>query len=269
MDKNPEQQNQLFWDEVAPVHLASYNIRMLKENGSLIDEIQLREMGEVKNRKMLHLQCHIGTDTLSWAYHGACMTGVDFSAKSIEIARGLANELNIDARFIHSNIFELPRYHNEKYDIVYTSQGVLCWIKDIDKWAEIIRFYVKDDGFFYIMDSHPFCLLFNEQKSGIPEVHYPYFSNRRDPIHFPAGDTDYSDSGYTIKNDTYEWTWTTGDILNSLIKAGMKIIYFHEYNKLFFKGLPDMIQKDDGWWYLPGYEDKIPFIFTLKAVPDI
>ena len=265
MDKNLEHQNQRFWDEIASVHLKSYDLRELREKGILIDKIQLKEIGEVKNKKMLHLQCHIGTDTLSWEHFGAEMTGVDFSEESIKIARELAKELDCKAHFIHSNIFDLPSTHKEKYDIVYTSQGVLAWIRDIKEWAKVIRNYLKDSGFFYMMEIHPVSSIFNDEKSGIPEVYYSYFTHGKAQS-FSAGGNDYSNFDYTAKNGTYQWTWTLSDIVNALINAGMRIEFLNEYNKAFYKAMFDMVQRDDGWWYWPGYEDIIPLIFTLKAV---
>lgn len=135
INKKAEIANQVFWDEMAPIHYKSYDIEKLKQRKSLIDEIQKKEMGEVKDKSLLHLQCHIGTDSLSWALEGAQVTGVDFSRESIKIANELKRALGLKAQFIESNIYDLSDNLKEKFDIVYTSQGVLSWLKDIKEWG--------------------------------------------------------------------------------------------------------------------------------------
>jgi ubiquinone/menaquinone biosynthesis C-methylase UbiE len=264
METMPEEKNKLFWNEVAPVHYESYDIEHLKKTGSLIDTIQLEEVGDVTNKTLLHLQCHIGTDTLSWVYRGAHVTGVDFSSKSLKIAESLSRDLERDARFIHANIFDLPAIHNETYDIVYTSKGVLSWIRDIDEWARIIRHFLKPEGFFYIMEIHPVAYMFDDEKKEFPQIKYSYFGNKK-PMYFEAGGPDYSNQEYIVKHPHYEWIWSLGNIFNALIQAGMEIRFFHEYDKAIDKMLPQMEEDESGWWYMPGYEGKVPFTFTLKA----
>jgi 2-polyprenyl-3-methyl-5-hydroxy-6-metoxy-1,4-benzoquinol methylase len=135
-----EQNNQQLWDEIAPIHMKSYQeVNMLKEGGIVLDEIELRDIGEVTGKTLLHLQCHIGTDTLSWARQGAIVTGVDFSAQSIAAARQLQQELQLKATFLQANVYKLDTVLHDQFDIVYTSRGVLCWLKDLDEWAQIIR----------------------------------------------------------------------------------------------------------------------------------
>jgi ubiquinone/menaquinone biosynthesis C-methylase UbiE len=260
---NKEIVNRKFWDEVAPVHKKSYDIEKLRKTGCLIDNIQLGEVGNIKGRTMLHLQCHIGTDTISWANKGAIVTGIDFSFESIEIAGKLSNELGVKARFIQSNIYDLPDILNEKFDIIYTSQGVLCWLKDIKGWGKIIRKFLKDDGFFYIMEGHPFSYVFDIGKKGCLNVSNSYFNKK--PTFEKIGGPDYSDPKYVVKNSTYEWQWTMGDIVNALTDAGLKLEFIHEYDRIFFKCLNDMVQDKEGWWYLPRYKGMVPLIFTLKA----
>lgn len=125
INKKAEIVNQAFWDEIASVHYKSYDIEKLKQGKSLIDVIQKKEIGSVKDKSLLHLQCHIGTDSLSWVLEGAQVTGVDFSKESIKIANKLKKILGLKAQFIESNIYDLPNTLKGKFDIVYTSQGVL------------------------------------------------------------------------------------------------------------------------------------------------
>ena len=264
INKKAEMANQVFWDEIAPIHYKSYDIGKLKQGKSLIDEIQKKEMGDVKNKSLLHLQCHIGTDSLSWALEGAQVTGVDFSWESIKIANELKKALGLKARFIKSNIYDLPDTLKEKFDIVYTSQGVLSWLKDIKKWGEITSHYLKPGGIFYIMETHPLLYIFDNDKQGELKIKYPYFPGEK-PTLWDDDTPDYSDGEYVPKNPTYDWTWPLGKIFTSLIEAGLKIEFLHEYDKLFYKGLPNMVKDEEGWWYFPKCKGMLPLTFTLRA----
>ena len=264
INKKAEIANQAFWDEIAPVHYKSYDIEKLKQGKSLIDKIQKKEMGNVKDKSLLHLQCHIGTDSLSWSLEGAQVTGVDFSRESIKIAHELKRILGLKARFIESNIYDLPNTLKEKFDIVYTSQGVLTWLKDIKEWGKLISHYLKHGGIFYIMETHPLFNIFDDDKQGELKIKESYFPGEK-PTLWDDDYPDYSDREYIPKNPTYEWTWPLGEILASLIGAGLKIEFLHEYDRLFYKGLPDMVKDEEGWWYLPKYKGMLPLTFTLRA----
>jgi SAM-dependent methyltransferase len=260
-----EDANQRMWDELAPVHYKSYGLDRLRKGETLLDNIQLAEVGEVRGKSLLHLQCHIGSDTLSWALRGAEVVGVDFSGQSIEFARRLADELKLKAEFVHSNIYDIEKHLNRQFDIVYTSQGVLCWLKDIKEWARLIARYLKPGGLFYIMESHPIQNVFNNIKSGPLEIIYPYF-HREQPTKWDDNKPDYSDSTFIYNKPSYEWIWTLSDIVNSLISAGLIIESLNEYDKAFDQIFPDMVKDSDGWWYHPDYRGKLPLIFTLRAI---
>ncbi|MFC1852113.1 class I SAM-dependent methyltransferase [candidate division CSSED10-310 bacterium] len=246
------------------MHFASYGIERLRQGGTMLSEIELKEIGPVTGKKLLHLQCHIGTDTLSWVQAGALVTGVDFSAQSLTLAAQLRDELHLEARFIQANVYELKQKLEDTFDIVYTSRGVLCWLRDLSEWAGIISHYLKPGGIFYIMETHPTCMIFDEEKCGKLEVKYSYFHQEK-PLMVEGGTPDYADQSYCATNPTYEWNWSLSDIINSLIKAGLVIEFVHEYDQLFYQGLKDMVQTKSGWWYLPDYEHQLPFTFSLRA----
>jgi len=264
INKKAEIVNQAFWDEIAPVHYESYDIKKLKQGKSLIDEIQKKEMGNVKDKSLLHLQCHIGTDSLSWALEGAQVTGIDFSEESIRIANELKRRLGLKARFIESNIYDLPNTLKEKFDIVYTSQGVLSWLKDIKKWGKLISHYLKPDGVFYIMETHPLLYIFDDEKRGELKIKYPYFPGEK-PTLWDDDTPDYSDGEYIPKNPTYDWTWSLGEIVTSLIGAGLKIEFLHEYDRLFYKGLPDMVKDEEGMVVSAQIQGNAPLNLYLKS----
>lgn len=263
--RDAERRNQALWDEVAPVHMKAYReVAMLREGKEILDEAELRALGDLRGKSMLHLQCHIGTDSLAWVRHGADVTGVDFSSESLRCAQQLANELGLTARFIHANIYDLPAVHDQTYDIVYTSKGVLCWLRDLPEWGRIIARFLKPGGVFYLMESHPFLNALEERESGTLSFEYPYF-HQDAAREWPAGDGDYADADFIPTNGSLEWVWSLGDILNALIGAGLRIEFVHEYAKLFFQLFPSMITEDGRWYRLPGCEEKVPLLMTLLA----
>jgi SAM-dependent methyltransferase len=263
--REAEARNLALWDEIAPVHMKAYKeVAMLREGREILDEIELHEVGDVAGKTMLHLQCHIGTDTLAWARRGADVTGVDFSSRSIECARRLSAELGVPATFVHANIYDLPRMHDRSYDIVYTSKGVLCWLRDLPEWGRIVARHLQPGGVFYLMESHPLLNALEEGGAGALSFDYPYFCGDA-PIEWPAGDGDYADAEYIPKNGSMEWTWSVSDILNALIDAGIQLEFVHEYPKLFFRRYASMVSEDGRWYRLPGREEKVPLLLTLRA----
>ncbi len=259
-----EETNKKLWNELTDVHIKSYGVNEFKKGKSTLDKIQLEEIGNVKGKLLLHLQCHFGLDTLSWAREGAIVTGVDFSEKSIEYANQLRKELDIKSRFICCNIYDLKKRLVEKFDIVYTSQGVLCWLKDLNEWAKLIHHFLRPCGIFYIMEGHPITHIFDDTRRGKLEIIYPYFHGK-EPTKWDNDYPDYSDETYIPKNSSYQWQWSLNDIINSLIKAGLRIEFMNEFDKLFYKEFPDMKCDENGWWYLLDYRNKIPLMFTLRA----
>ena len=234
-----EETSKKLWNELTDVHIKSYGVDKFKNGKSMLDQIQLKEVGDVRGKSLLHLQCHFGLDTLSWAREGAIVTGVDFSEKSIAYANQLKKDTNIKARFIYCNIYDIKRYLDERFDIVYTSQGVLCWLKDLNEWAKLIHHFLRPGGIFYIMEGHPITHIFDDEKRGRLEIIYPYFHSK-EPTKWDDDSPDYSDETYIAKNPSYQWQWSLSDIINSLIKAGLRIEFIHEFDKLFYKALPDM-----------------------------
>ncbi len=213
-----EQVNRTKWDEVAPIHLRSYGLERLRRRQSMLGEIERRELGDITGKQTLHLQCHIGHDTLSLALAGADVIGVDFSGQSIAIARQLADELQLDARFLVGNVLHLDEVLDERFDLVFTSNGVLCWIRDIELWAKNIGDHLHDGGTFYIYEYHPFAYVFDEENSTGLTPKYDYFLKQ--PLYFEDEHADYADPTFTSQSPTYEWMWSVGDIQNALDRPG-------------------------------------------------
>jgi SAM-dependent methyltransferase len=252
------------WNEVTPIHARSafYDVEGFKKGRNTLESIELEEVGDVSGKSLLHLQCHFGMDTLSWARLGANVTGVDFSEDAIDLARSLSKELGIEASFISSDIYDLPKVLNKKFDIVFTSRGVLCWLPDLNKWAEVISHFLKPGGIFYIVEGHPSMMVFDDSKDATElKVRYSYFHKPEPDRWEPDGS--YADRNAKVTTPSYEWTHSMGDIINALISSGLRIEFVHEFTLCSWRRFPFMEQDEAGWWRIKG--DKIPLTFSLKA----
>ncbi|MHA2010117.1 MAG: methyltransferase domain-containing protein [Promethearchaeota archaeon] len=226
-------------------------------------------MGNVKDKTLLHLQCHFGLDTLSWAREGAIVTGIDISSEGIRIAKLLAKQAKLKADFIESNLYDLPTVLSEKFDIVYTSIGVLCWLNDLKEWGNIITKFIKPGGFFYIAEIHPFSMVFDNETKDIQnlQLYYNYFHDAI-PFEFVADGSYASDGSKIEPKKEYEWAHSISDIINSLIDAGLRIEFLNEYPYTVWKQFPFAERGPDGYYRLKNQKAEIPLLFTLKATKE-
>lgn len=262
------QANQAWWNDAAQVHAQGegYRLKEFKAGMSKLHSLERTEVGSVEGKKLLHLQCHFGMDTLSWARLGAQVTGIDYSEKAIAIAQALGQELALDASFICSNIDDLPQGLDaaNTFDIVYTSYGAICWLPDLQHWGAMIAHYLKPGGFFYIADSHPFMSSINEKTSEL-KLGYPYFS--REPMKEVSSGT-YAEKDARLEHTTtYCWNHSLSEIFTSLISAGLTIDFLHEHPFCAWECLPDMEMGEDGFLQFkdPGQRAMLPLMFSLKA----
>ncbi len=258
------------WNELVAIHAAStsdYNLEGFKNSNDIrIRTLEREEVGDVSGKSLLHLQCHFGLDTLSWARLGAKVTGIDYSDQAIHMARSLSDELHIPATFVLSNVYDLPKTldETEQFDIVYTSHGVIGWLPDLKPWAQVITHYLKPGGVFYIAEAHPFMWTFDNDSSDF-KLKYPYFM--REPILSIAENT-YADKNAKVQHSTeYGWNHTLSEILGSLINAGLTVNFLHEYPFCAWECFPNMQEGEDRWYRItdPTITDMLPLTFTLKA----
>lgn len=253
--------NKKSWGTLAQAHYETFKAR-LRANTSTLNQTQVQELGNIEGKSVIHLQCNTGADTLSLARMGAKVTGVDLVPENIHYARKLAADLGIsDARFIESNVLDIMDKHHEKYDIVYTTEGVLCWLPDLALWARNVRHLLADDGFLYLMDGHPFFMVWDEEK--LPElvVKYPYFQKTADREEWIGG---YASESQQATN--YSWMYTMGEIVTALSQAGMYIEWLHEFDWLYYKlSAERQVPDAQGGWAYPEHRGKLPYTFSLRA----
>ncbi len=204
--------NRALWDEWAEINARSafYDLEEFKRGGVRIRDYEIEEVGPVRGKTLLHLQCHFGIDSLSWARLGAKVTGVDFSERAIELATGVAAELGIDASFIRSNLYDLPQHVDGEFDIVYTSRGVLCWLPRVRPWADVVARFVGPGGSFYVTEAHPILWAYEDDFT----LKFPYWE-REEPSSFDIHGS-YADPAAEVKTEKdFEWNHSLGEIVTA------------------------------------------------------
>ncbi|HEY1331278.1 MAG TPA: class I SAM-dependent methyltransferase [Actinomycetota bacterium] len=258
--------NRELWNEWTGIHETStfYDLEGFRRGGVRLRAYERDEVGEVTGKTLLHLQCHFGMDTLSWARLGATVTGVDFSDRAVELARRLADEIGTPATFVRSDVYELPSVLDGEFDIVYTSRGVLGWLPDVERWAHVAARFVKPGGFFYITEVHPVCQVFDDEASEL-RLRYPYASPADEAMVFPVQGS-YADRDAPVEHDVeYGWNHGLGEVVSALAGAGLHIEFLHEFPFAEWE-YPFLERHDDGRWWLPeSAGGGLPLFFSLKA----
>jgi len=261
--------NQKLWDELSKLHIDSktYKTKEFLEGKTTLHSIELEELGSVKGKTLLHLQCSFGLDTLSWAREGASVTGVDFSGEAIRLARMLSDQAGLKATFIQSNIYDLPKALDRKFDIVFTSYGVLCWLPDLPQWAQIVARFLKRGGFFYIAEFHPMMWVFDWDTPDGFRIARTYFHNPV-PIESQA-EASYAEPNKRIGPFVeYEWAHGLGAVVTAIADAGLRIRFLHEFPRSTFQQLPCLKEAEDGSWYIDDPEIQLPLTYSLLATKE-
>jgi len=265
--ENEKSANRALWNEWTDIHEKSdfYDIDGFKAGKIRLNSIEREELGDLNGKSLLHLQCHFGLNTLSLVRLGANATGVDFSEKSIALARRLAHETKIDARFVLSDIDKLPDNLTGQFDIIFTSYGVLNWLPDLKRWAEVIAHFLKPGGFFYIAEFHPFSWIFDDAADATePRIAMPYFSDGQATEWKTEGS--YVDRNAPMKQEvSYEWMHPLSEIINALIGAGLRIDSMREFPYTVYEQFPFVEQCPDGYWRMKDKPNSLPLVFSVKA----
>lgn len=254
--------NRQLWNQRTTEHRDSafYNRAGFLKGERVLTQIELSELGDIKGKTLLHLQCHFGMDTLDLSRMGAEVTGVDLSDEAIRQAKQLNEEMGANARFICSNVYDLEQHLEETFDLVFTSYGTIGWLPDLDKWAGLIARYLKPGGQFYIAEFHPVLWMFDDE---FTRIQYAY-ENREVIIVENQGT--YTDRNADIKGKEYSWNHSISEVLNALIRAGLKPEFFNEHMFSPYNCFRNMIETSAGRWEIKGMEGKLPMVYSLLAI---
>ena len=255
--------NKATWNKKVAIHAKSdmYAMEAFKSGKSSLMSYELKALGNVDKKSLLHLQCHFGQDTLSWARLGAKCVGVDLSNEGVKLAKQLNEELGLDAKFVCCNVLDTSKHISETFDIVYTSYGVIGWLPDLKPWAKMIADRLKVGGVFYMVEFHPILWMFDyvECKS---EMRYHY--NQDDVIYEEYKGT-YTNSDADIVSKEYGWNHGFGEVVSSLVNAGLEIEFLHEFEKSPYNSFPEMDKTSDGMYVLKEEQRMIPLLYSIRA----
>jgi SAM-dependent methyltransferase len=262
--------NQRLWEAWTAVHAQGefYDLAGFRAGGVRLRDEEIAAVGDVRGKTLLHLQCHFGIDTLSWARLGARVTGADFAPAAIRLAREIAADIGIeDARFVESNIYELPDRLDGEFDVVYTSRGVLGWLPDIRGWAKVVAHFLAPGGTFFITEAHPIFHVWEAEgvSPGELRLTYPYWEHR-EPLVFDVKGS-YADPGADVgEQKEHGWDHGLGEIVTALIDAGLRIDRLEE--QPFLEWPADFLVESEpgsGVYVLPEGPGELPLMFSLLA----
>ncbi len=254
--------NKKNWNSRVSHHVQSefYNMPAFLEGTSSLQSIELALLGNIAGKRILHLQCHFGQDSISLARMGALVTGVDFSEQAIDKATELAAQLNADAKFICTDIYSLPKQLQGEFDIVFTSYGTIGWLPDIDKWAAVINHFLAPSGKFVFVEFHPFIWMYNNEFTAI-EYHYhnqaPIIETHTGTYANPKAEVELSEIG---------WNHSLSEVFTALINQNLWITDFKEYDYSPFNCFEFTEMVETGKFRIKNMDNKVPMVYSLVAV---
>jgi SAM-dependent methyltransferase len=267
--------NRKLWDAWTAIHTTGefYDVQRFRDDPDdvRIEQWEREEVGDVAGKTLLHVQCHFGLDTLSWARLGARVTGVDFSETAIAFARELASETGLGeaSRFLVSNVYDLPGpLEGETFDVVYTSRGVLGWLPDLAPWAEMVAGFVKPGGLFYVHEGHPVVWALDDDQTDPATLHLMHDYWGGDTITFPVMGS-YADPEADVDAEwEHGWNHSLGEIVTLLVRNGLRIEMLDEKRTLGWPA-PFLVKlRDDHYGFPDGQAGNIPLMYSLRARKD-
>jgi SAM-dependent methyltransferase len=265
---DPFEINRRNWDERAAIHArdttGAYMLDRFRAGEDTLQAIEAAELGDVAGKRVLHLQCHIGLDSLSLARRGAIVTGLDFSAAALKVARSLAEETGLAAHFVQGLVEQAPQLTPGPFDLVFTTWGTVCWLPDVRVWAAAIAAVLAPAGELYFADFHPSLSVFEENAGGLVPT-YDFQTAADHPLEFGDATTYTDDPTVMAHQTTRQWIHSLSAILGGLIEAGLTITMFHEHELLPWRALPSMVRATERLWRLPDKYPRLPVSFSLRA----
>ncbi len=252
------------WNKKVSIHSKSdfYNMTAFEKGKTSLNSIELDALGDVSGKSLLHLQCHFGQDTLSWSRLGATCTGIDLSNEGIKKAKEINEALNLNATFIESNLYDVPKNVPGKFDIVFTSYGVVGWLPDLVTWGKIIADKLKKGGVFYMVEFHPIVWMFDYLQEP-PKMMYPYL--KTEAIYEEYKGT-YTNNEADIISKEYGWNHGLGEVVTALSNAGLHVEFLHEFNESPYNCLPNMKKTTNGMYVFEKDNGMFPLIYSIKAI---
>jgi SAM-dependent methyltransferase len=264
--------NRANWDERAPAHAASpgYARQRFVDDPSFLSDVvrfDVPRLGDLRGLRGVHLQCHIGTDTISLARLGAEMTGVDFSPASLAEARRLSDELGAVAEFVEADVYDaVAALGGRTFDLVYTGIGALCWLPSVSRWAAVVARLLRPGGRLFIREGHPMMWSLDDKRTDLLVVDYDYFE-RPEPMVFDEQSTYVETDAQFNTTITHVWNHGLGEIVTAILDTGMEITGLIEHDSVPWEALPgQMEQTTDKEWRLRDRPWRLPHSYTLQAV---
>lgn len=264
--------NRANWDERAEAHVASpdYAVDRLVADPTFISDVvrfDRERLGDVSGLRVIHLQCHIGTDTISLARLGANMTGLDLSPHSLREARRLAERTATSIPFVEADVYSaLDLLEPGSFDLVYTGIGALCWLPDVARWARTVAGLLRPGGRLFVREMHPMLSSIDDSNQDLVVVEYPYFE-RDDPMVFDHSGTYVETDREFTATTSHEWSHGLGETISALLEAGMQLTGLVEHNSVPWPALPRQMSRDErGEWRLIDRPWRLAASFTLQAI---
>ncbi|MCF6271551.1 MAG: class I SAM-dependent methyltransferase [Melioribacteraceae bacterium] len=258
---NYKETNRKLWNSKTDIHINSEfydNTSFIKGRNSL-NSIELELLGDIKGKSILHLQCHFGQDTISLSRLGANATGIDLSDRGIKKAKELATTTKSGAAFICCDIYDLPQYLDEEFDLVFTSYGTIGWLPDLNKWAKIVSRFLKPNGKFVFVEFHPVVWMFDND---FKKIEYNYFNTG--PIVEKEEGT-YTDKNAPISHESVGWNHSIGEVVNSLLKNGLEINSMMEFDYSPYDCFNETVEFAPQKFRIKHLDNKIPMVYSISA----
>lgn len=263
--------NRAYWDERAPAHAASpdYNVDDFIADPALISDVvrfDLPRLGDITGARGLHLQCHIGTDTLSLARLGAQMSGLDLSAASVTQARRLAAATNTEITYVVNEVFRATdEFAPGSFDLVFTGIGALCWLPSIDRWAATVAALLRPGGRLFLREGHPMLWALDTDAALNLVVRFPYFEVAQPTVFDEDGTYVATDRSFTT-TVTHEWNHGLAETITALMRHGLELVLFEEHTSIPWRGFDHMVPADaPGEFTLPEHPERVALSYTLVA----
>jgi SAM-dependent methyltransferase len=264
--------NRAMWGDRVAAHAASpdYAVSRFTEDPAFLSDVvsfDRTRLGDIEGLDAVHLQCHIGTDTVSLARLGARMTALDFSAPALEQGRRLAEAVGVEIDFVESDLYGAPdALGRERFDLVYTGVGALCWLPDVRRWAEVVRSLLRPGGRLFIREGHPVLwALADPRPDGLIVLEFPYFE-RQEPTIWDEGGTYVETDQVFTQNVSHEWNHGIGEIISAVLAAGLELTAFEEHDSVPWDAQPgQMTDLGGGEYRLTDRPERLPHTYTLQA----